>query len=107
NVTGTITAAELSIGNDGAQGYLSTSPSSFFDVFAVLTDINELTADGSGRTDIFGDLADGVLYGSQSVSAADNGAQVIISLNNDALDALNRNIGEQFAFGGAFRFNGK
>lgn len=105
NVTGTILAASLSIGNDATQGYISPNPSSFFDVFAVLTPLDELTASDSGRTDIFGDLADGVLYASQSVSTADNGTQVIISLNNDAIAALNDAIGNSFAFGGAVRFD--
>ncbi len=105
NVTGTILAASLSIGNDATQGYISPNPSSFFDVFAVLTPLDELTASDTGRTDIFGDLADGVLYASQQVSAADNGTQVIISLNNDAIAALNDAIGNSFAFGGAVRFD--
>jgi hypothetical protein len=106
NVTGTILAANLSIGNDSSLGYISPNPSSFFDVFAVLTPIDELTASDTGRTDIFGDLADGVLYASKSVSAADNGTQVIINLNNDAIAALNDAIGSSFAFGGAVRLNG-
>lgn len=105
NVTGTILSASLSIGNDATQGYISPNPSSFFDVFAVLTPLDELTASDTGRTDIFGDLADGVLYASQQVSAADNGTQVIISLNNDAIAALNDAIGNSFAFGGAVRFD--
>ena len=66
----------------------------------VSTPVDVLTAREQGRTDIFDDLGDGVLYGSRSVSWSD-WSILNVELNDDAVAALNDAKGDQFAMGSA------
>ena len=101
NVRGTITGAQLSIGN-AANGYLPGVPQgiSTFSMFDVTTSIAALEAANTGQMAIFDDLASGTLFASRTVSAADNGTQVLITLNANAIAALNAAEGGAFAIGG-------
>jgi hypothetical protein len=95
-----IVAATVRVFNpDG--GYSSANTSETYALFDVSTAIPTLIADQSGQTSIFDDLGSGVSYGSQTVSAADDGKFVEVTLNADGLAALNSALGSQFAFGGA------
>jgi hypothetical protein len=99
-VTAGITSATLSIGN-ASNGYMSDSPFLTYSMFDVSTPIGTLIATQSGRTDIFADLGSGTVYASRTVSAADDGTQVLITLDAAAIAAINASIGSQFAIGGA------
>ena len=102
NVVGPITSAQLSIGNPST-GFADGIPAgtSSLSIWDVSTPISTLIADGTGQIGIFNDLGSGTLYASRTVSAADDGTQVLISLNSSALAALNAAEGGQFAVGGA------
>ena len=80
-------------------GYISTNPSELYQVFDVSTNPVDLMADQSGETGIFDDLGSGVSFGNRLVSAADNGTFVEITLNSDAIAALNSSTGN-WAIGG-------
>ena len=101
-IEGTITGAQLSIGNT-ANGYMAGIPAgiSTLAMFDVSTSIEALEATNSGQVGIFTDLGSGTLFASRTVSAADNGTQVLITLNASALAALNAAEGQEFAIGGA------
>lgn len=77
DVTATITSAQLSIGNSANNGYISPNPTETYNVWDVSTAITTLIANQTGRVDIFNDLGSGTQYASRTVSAADNGTQVI------------------------------
>ena len=99
---GTILGAQLRLFNPGEDpflGYISADASETYAVFDVSTDIPSLL-NGTGGVSAFDDLGDGTMYGSVAMSAADNGTFVEITLNGDALTALNSAAG-LFAFGGA------
>ena len=102
NVAGTITAAQLSIGNDVA-GYAAGVPptTSTYQMYDVSTSIAALEASNSGQVAIFNDLASGTSFAARTVSAADNGTQVLMTLNASGIAALNAAEGGQFAIGGA------
>jgi hypothetical protein len=95
-----ITGATLRLNNPSG-GYGSPDPTETFGLFDVSTPISTLIASGSGRTDIYADLGTGTNYGSQTVSTADNGKIVSITLNAAGVAALNAAKGGQFAVGGA------
>jgi ABC-type transport system substrate-binding protein len=101
DVSGLITGAQLSIGNDAA-GYLAGIPAGLSQVsmWDVSTPIATLVADGTGQVGIFNDLGSGTLFALTTVTAADDGTQVSFSLNDNALAALNAAEGSQFAIGG-------
>lgn len=94
-----IIGAQLRLFNP-ADGYLSPDPSETYTVFDVFTPITTLLAGGSGLTSIFNDLGYGLTFGSVVASAADTDTQINITLNANALTALNAASG-LFAFGGA------
>ena len=98
-VSDTIIAAELRLFNP-LDGYMSPDPTETYTVFDVSTVVTTLTDGGSGLTDIFADLGSGLTYGSVVASVADNGTIITVSLNANALDALNAASG-LFALGGA------
>ncbi|HEY8352856.1 MAG TPA: PEP-CTERM sorting domain-containing protein [Sphingomonadales bacterium] len=100
NVSGSILSASLSIGNP-AQGLHTTEPSLLLNIHEVLTAFDDLVATHTDATDIFEDLGDGTLFGSYTVTAADNGTQVVVGLNDAAITALNAAIGSIMIFGGA------
>jgi hypothetical protein len=103
--TGTIIGAELRVFNP-AGGFVSSDPTetySLFDVSATpaALDANRLVGDLTGIA-IHGDLGSGTVYGTRVVSSADNNATVAITLNADAIAALNAAIGSTISFGGSF-----
>jgi hypothetical protein len=102
-VTGTINSATLRLFNPEVSqflhGYVSPDPTETLNFFDVTTAAASI-ADGTGGVAAFADLASGTLYGSQIVSAADNGTVIEITLNNLALADLNAATGI-FAIGGA------
>ena len=97
---GTILSAQLRLFNPAVRpGYASADASETYTVFDVSTSISSLIG-GTGGVGAFDDLGSGTTYGSVATSAADNGTFVEITLNSDALTALNSASG-LFAFGGA------
>ncbi len=97
---GLYTSAVLSLFNPSV-GYISTNPTETYDSWDVSTLIFDLEANNTGRVDIFNDLGSGMQFGSVVVSAADNGTFVNITLNSDALVAINSAEGGPLAIGGA------
>lgn len=102
----TFTSATLLLFNTGGfpcpSGYFSPNPTELYELYDVTTPVATLIpATGTGLVGIYEDLGSGTLFGSQTVSAADNGAIVSISLNADAIAAINSAAGSQFAIGGA------
>jgi Ca2+-binding RTX toxin-like protein len=59
-----------------------------------------LTAGGSGKTNIYNDLGDGVIYGSRVYANADDYLHRTIDLNAAAISALTAKSGQAFALGG-------
>jgi hypothetical protein len=103
SITLPIASAELQLFNPAsppAPGYSSPDPREIYTPFDVSTAIPTLVAEGRERTDIFADLGSGVPYGSQVVSAEDNGRVVTIGLNPSGVADLNRAVGGLFAVGG-------
>lgn len=105
-VTDTITGAYLSLYNpsattDGGDGFDSDSTNAaLFTLYDVSTTIAKLESDNFSAVSIFNDLGSGTQYGDYTFTSADNGTQVHINLNADAITALNAAAGGQFAFGG-------
>ena len=104
SATPSILGAELRLFNPSG-GYNSpdtTETYTLFDVTASSSalDANRVVGDATGIA-IYGDLASGTVYGSRVVSAADNNSTVAITLNADAVAALNTAIGSTISFGGA------
>jgi PEP-CTERM motif-containing protein len=81
--------------------FFSGDPTETLGIFDVSTPAAALGPSTSGAVGVFTDLGSGTSYGSQVVSAADDGMYVIIDLNQAALDALNAAGPGLFAFGGA------
>lgn len=108
-VSGPITSAVLSVFNPACSivcGYQSQSRTETYTVFDVSTPIGTLEANHTGvgsalAPAIFNDLGSGTIFGSRTVSAADNGTMVDIVLNHDAIVAINANLGGRIAFGGS------
>jgi hypothetical protein len=108
NVTGPITSAVLSLHNPGCPpcGYQSMSPTETYTLFDVSTPISTLEANHTGvgsplAPEIFNDLGSGTIFGSRTVSAADNGTLVHIALNSDAVAAIDAHLGGMIAVGGS------
>ena len=103
SISGTIVSAQLRLFNPEVSaflhGYVSPDPTETLTIHDVTTPAASVR-DGSAGVAGFGDLGSGTLYGSQTVSAADNGQIVEIALNAAALADLNAAAG-QFVFGGA------
>ena len=95
-----ILSAQLNVFNPST-GYSSPLSSDTYSLFDVSTPISSLEATGGGQTSIFNDLGSGVSYGSQSITTANNGGNVSITLNAAGVAALNSDLGGQFAVGGA------
>jgi hypothetical protein len=81
-------------------GYISPNPSELFRLYDVSTGLRDLMADQSDATDIFADLGSGLVFGSATVSAADDGFYVEIALTAEGLDSLSRAVGS-WGVGGA------
>jgi hypothetical protein len=80
-------------------GYDSADPTETWTLFDVSTEITSLS-NGTGGVAAFNDLGSGLIYGSKSVSSADNGRFVEVLLNSDAIGQIN-NSSSLFAIGGA------
>jgi Zn-dependent metalloprotease/methionine-rich copper-binding protein CopC len=100
SVTQIITGAQLSISNP-TNGFTSNEANETLSFFDVSTTIADLIASGSGATAIFNDLGSGAIFGTKTVSSADNGQQVLIDFNADGVNAINAARGGNFAAGGA------
>ena len=110
-IQGNILSAVLELGNAGGglAGYHGPAEGALYRLWDVNTNIDALTADGLpgdvGGIAIFNDLGSGASYGSQFVSAANNGNGVVINLNAAGLAAIAAASGPQgtslFAIGGS------
>lgn len=95
----------------------STDPSETFNIYDVSTNINTLrTAGNSPGT--YADLGTGSVYGSATVDAGDQGANITVNLTAAAIADINANLGGLFAVGisnqniggsgnDGFRFDGR
>ena len=99
-VSGLIVDAQLRLTNPFG-GFSSTDPTEIYSLFDVSTPISALSASGFGDTGIFDDLGTGATLGSQTVSFADDGQIVSVSLGQAGLSSLNAAEGGLFALGGA------
>lgn len=82
-------------------GFASPDASEVFELYSVSTPVTTLVAGGTGQTGIYADLGSGTVLGQVTVSGANNGSLVHISLNSAALNLMKAAAGELFAFGGA------
>jgi hypothetical protein len=103
-VTETITSATLKLWNPSSPpnteaGFSSPDASETLALYDVSTSTASLTG-GTGGVSAFTDLGSGTSFGSTTISAADNGSFVTITLNASALSALN-SAGGLFSIGGA------
>jgi hypothetical protein len=80
-------------------GYKSLDPSENYELHDVVTPIASLV-DGTGGVAAHTDLGSGVVYGSRTMTAADNGIIVEINLNSSAITAMNATHG-LFGIGGS------
>src|SRR4051812_12524099 len=81
-------------------GYKSPDPSENYESHDVVTPLSTLL-NGTGGVAAWNDLGTGVVYGSRTMTAADNGTIVEITLNSSAINALNAALGRLFALGGS------
>jgi PEP-CTERM motif len=103
-ITATITSAVLDVGNGNGYvaGVLSTY--SLFDVSAPVSSLDVSRNDGDATgISIFNDFESGTLFGSRSITSVVQNSQVQTTLNSDAIAALNRARGGQWAIGGTLR----
>jgi hypothetical protein len=101
-VTQPISSAKLALfvpGPGSQRGYLSPDPSENYELHDVSTPIATLVA-GTGGVAAHADLGSGVVYGSRTMTAADNGSVVEITLNSSAITAMNATHG-LFGIGGS------
>jgi hypothetical protein len=98
-VTQQITAAKLALTLPSAGGYNSQDPSETFELHDVTSSISNLVA-GTGGVDAYSDLGAGTVYGSRTITPADSGSVVEITLNSSAVAALDAAPG-LFALGGS------
>ena len=97
-LNGPIVSATLSLYNpDG--GYDSTQASETLTIGSFSGDVATLNGGGTVSGE-YAALGSGTVFGTQSVSAADDNKFVDITLNADAIAFLNANGGSAFAFGG-------
>jgi hypothetical protein len=102
-VTQPIASAKLALSVPGPlpiPGYVSTDPTENYELHDVTTPIATLL-DGTGGVAAHTDLGSGVVYGSRTMTAADMGSVVEITLNATAISALDAALGGLFAFGGS------
>lgn len=104
-VTQPALAAELRLFNPisppgAANGFESVHGSETYTVFDITTSVTNLAA-GTGGVAAFSDLGSGTIYATRTMTVADNGTTVIITLNAAGLAYLNANLGSTVAMGGA------
>jgi hypothetical protein len=96
-----VTDAELRIARSGpgdTSGGFGTVPYTLWDV---TTDTATLNSNDGTDAGIYTDLGTGITYGSILVDDTDGPDPLVIALNQDAIDAINRRAGEFFSIGGA------
>ena len=103
SVSGTINSASLRLFNPEVSqflhGFVSPDPSETLNIYDVSTPAGDITGNTAGVAG-FADLGGGALYGTRTVSTADNGTVVEIALNAAAVGDLNAANG-LFLLGGA------
>lgn len=97
-LSGPIVSATLNLYNPVA-GYSSTQPTELLNISGFSGNVATLVGGGTVSGE-YNALASGSLYGSQSVSSANDGSFISFTLNADAIAYLNANSGSAFAFGG-------
>ena len=108
SIEGTVVSATFSAYNpsattDFADGYRSTDASETLALFDVTTNLSTLTTwvgNNATTAAMWQDLGTGTIYGSQGVSAVDNGELVNVVLVSDAIAAIDAATG-LFALGGS------
>lgn len=95
---GPITSATLNI-VEPLRGYTSNQPSETLTLTAFRGNISTLTTDGIHPGE-FALLANAPIVGQATVTPADDGKTISISLNASGVNYLNSTAGSQFAFGG-------
>jgi len=81
------------------EAVLGPDPAEVFSVYDVSSNIDELVATQSNRTDIYADLGSGVYYGIAAAFAANVGSIIEVTLEPDAIADINRAAGGRFAVG--------
>lgn len=94
----TILSAELRLQNP-TNGFTSPDASETLQFQDVTTPISSLVG-GTGGVAAFTDLGNGTVFGSRSVSAADNGTTVVVPLNAAFVSTATAAAGGQLAVGG-------
>ena len=100
SVSQTIASAQLSLYNP-SNGYDSTASTQTYTSYDVSTPISALEATNSGQTAVYSDLGTGIVLAVTTVSAANDGQDVLIPLNSAGISYLNAGRGSQIAVGGA------
>lgn len=98
-VTRQITAAKLALTLPSSGGYNSQDPSETFELHDFTGSISNLVA-GAGGVDAYSDLGTGTVYGSRTITPAESGSVIEITLNSSAVSALDAAPG-LFALGGS------
>ena len=102
---GTYTSATISAflpnPGSGMSAFYCNCTSLTYQLFDVSTPISLLMASNSGQTGIFNDLESGTFFGSVVVTAADQGTQILVTLNAAGLASLNAAAGGDWAVGGS------
>lgn len=93
-----IESAKLAL-SQPANGFSSADPSESYELHDVVSPVSQLMFGVPGVA-VHTDLGTGVVYGSRTITAADNGTVVEIELNAAAINALNSSH-SLFAFGGS------
>ncbi len=94
----TILSAELRLDNPNG-GYVSPDATETLQFHQVSTPIGTLTA-GTGGTAAYTDLGDGTVFGSRTVSGADDGTAIVVPLNSAFISQVTAAAGSQLAVGG-------
>lgn len=94
-VQGTIASASLTAFDNQEQN------EPFYTLYDVSTPASVLEANQNGAVGIYNDLGSGTVYGTHQVVAADNAANVTITLDSDALAAIQSAEGTAFSIGGS------
>ena len=102
---GTYTSATISAflpnPGSGMSAFYCNCTSLTYQLFDVSTPISLLMASNSGQTGIFNDLESGTFFGSVAVTAADQGTQILVTLDAAGLASLNAAAGGDWAVGGS------
>jgi len=110
NVTPGTTSAVLSVYlpdpgafQSGLSAFYCNCSSLTYQSWDVSTPIALLQSDNTGQVAIYNDLGSGTMYGSVVVVPADQGTQILITLNSAAIASINAAAanGEQWAVGGS------